>query len=256
MGRFIIRRGLKIWPSYYVLMVVTAVFSLLVARARGVAFPKHEVLVSALFTRIFFGNDGFNYLSHSWSLAVEEHFYLLLPLLLVLLLRFGKRRDPFRSIPWIFLGVAAVCFALRYIAPQNGPYAWATYLRMDGLFAGVLIGYLYHFRRSWFDKLTGHHAPGICVLCLLPAFTFSAESEPMKTYGISLLMIGFSFLVSWSVVRQPRGRIASVMAKIGFYSYSIYLWHLCLAFPFVCPSSRALRWLSGSRWFWPSRSGL
>ena len=55
----------------------------------------------------------------------------------------------------------------------------------------------------------------------------------MRTYGVSLLMIGFAFLVAWSVVRQAQGGIAKLAAKIGFYSYSIYLWHMCLAFPFV-----------------------
>ena len=104
--RFILRRGLKIWPAYYVLVIVTAIISMLVAHARGVPFPSHEVAVSAIFVRNFFGNDGFNYLAHSWSLAVEEHFYLMLPLLLLVLLRLRRLGDPFRSIPWIFLAIA------------------------------------------------------------------------------------------------------------------------------------------------------
>ena len=103
--RFILRRGLKIWPAYYVLVIVTAIISMLVAHARGVPFPSHEVAVFAIFVRNFFGNDGFNYLAHSWSLAVEEHFYLMLPLLLLVLLRLRRLGDPFRSIPWIFLAI-------------------------------------------------------------------------------------------------------------------------------------------------------
>jgi len=232
--RFILRRGLKIWPAYYLLLAVTAVFSLLVCRAQGIEFQGREIFVSAVFARNFFGKVGFSYLAHSWSLAVEEHFYFLLPVLLLLLLRVGNCRDPFRSIPSIFAFIAFASLALRYLAAaHSAAYPSATPLRMDGLFAGVFLGYLHHFHPHWFAKLTGHYALAICAVCVLPAFVFSAESLPMRTYGVSLLMIGFAFLVAWSVVRQAQGRIAKLAAKIGFYSYSIYLWHMCLAFPFV-----------------------
>ena len=52
---------------------------------------------------------------HTWSLAVEEHFYILLPLLLAFLLRRGKGlADPFRAIPWLFAATAAVRLTGRY----------------------------------------------------------------------------------------------------------------------------------------------
>src|SRR5947208_3306524 len=69
--RFILRRGLKIWPSYYLLILATMLFYVFIARASEHPFPKHEVAVSALFIRNYFGADGFNFLAHTWSLAVE-----------------------------------------------------------------------------------------------------------------------------------------------------------------------------------------
>jgi peptidoglycan/LPS O-acetylase OafA/YrhL len=51
----------------------------------------------------------------------------------------------------------------------------------------------------------------------------------MQTLGLTSLSLGFSFLVAWSVVRTPRTlfprALSRLAARIGFYSYSIYLWH-------------------------------
>ena len=60
--RFILCRGLKIWPSYYLLILATMLFYVFIARASEHPFPKHEVAVSALFIRNYFGADGFNFL--------------------------------------------------------------------------------------------------------------------------------------------------------------------------------------------------
>jgi len=218
--RFILRRGLKIWPSYYLLILATMLFYVFIARASEHPFPKHEVAVSALFIRNYFGADGFNFLAHTWSLAVEEHFYLLLPLLLLMLIRLRA----LRLIPWLFTLLAIGCLALRFWIPQT-PFAWATHLRMDGLFAGVALGYLYHFRKKAFRWLTGHYALIICAFCIAPAFVLQPESRFMQTAGLSLLMIGFTFLVAWSVVRSSQNVPTHLLARIGFYSYSIYLWH-------------------------------
>ncbi len=67
--RFILRRGLKIWPSYYLLILATMLFYIFIARASEHPFPKHEIAISALFVRNYFGADGFNFLAHTRRLA-------------------------------------------------------------------------------------------------------------------------------------------------------------------------------------------
>ena len=73
--RFLIRRGFKIWPSYYVYLAAVAV---LMAR-RSVPGLAASLLPNLLNVQNYFGTP----LQHTWSLAVEEHFYLALPLLLL-----------------------------------------------------------------------------------------------------------------------------------------------------------------------------
>jgi len=107
-----------------------------------------------------------------------------------------------------------------------------THMRIDSLFAGVLLGYLFHFRLGWFEKLATSYSLPLAFLFCLPAAFFDQYDRFMQTIGLTGLLIGFSLLVSWSAVRAPRSKIGGTItrfaARIGFYSYSIYLWHTIL----------------------------
>lgn len=242
--RFLIRRGLKIYPSFYLLMVAATCIYFL-----HYSLVSRNQLVVSLFFLQNYGENVYMLLVHTWSLAVEEHFYLLLPVVLVAQIAVFRKRDPFRFIPFFFLAIAASCLALRYFTLAPGHLAWMTHMRIDSLFAGVALGYFYHFRRSVFEKLTGNYALVLAVILILPAALLDAHARPMQTFGLTGLLVGFSFLVAWCVVRSPRtsaGRaLSKCAAKVGFYSYSIYLWHtiLVIAFGFRPSLSAAKFWV-------------
>ena len=226
--RFLIRRGLKIYPSFYLLIVLALVLS----QARHSTVLRTQALVSAVFAQGYYSGTLFTVLSHTWSLSVEEHFYLLLPPLLMLFVAIRGRREPFRDLPLLFLILFAACLAFRWFRLPPSYVAHMTHMRIDSLFAGVTLGYLYHFRPVWFNKLTGHYALVAAFLFCLPAAFLDQYDRTMQTFGITGLLLGFSFLVAWSVVRTPRSAIGHAISKfaarIGFYSYSIYLWHTIL----------------------------
>ena len=231
--RFLIRRGLKIYPSFYLLMMgATCLYFL-----KAAYVSRNQLLLSWLFLQNYDRENTYILLGHTWSLAVEEHFYLLLPALLMILLALRGKREPFRIIPILFVCIAAACLAFRVFASPPGALIFMTHMRADGLFAGVALGYLYHFRRGTFQKLTGHYALALAVLLCLPAALLDARSRAMQTIGLTGLLLGFSFLVAWSVVRTPTtslGKtITKLVAKIGFYSYSIYLWHTAFLLAFI-----------------------
>jgi peptidoglycan/LPS O-acetylase OafA/YrhL len=217
--RFFMRRGLKIWPPFFIFIYFVIVSQLM--------SPPHKVpWLNVLRTATFMQNYLGGVADHTWSLAVEEHFYLLLPLLFMFLIWIRPRSlNPFTLIPAVFAMLAVVCLALRL---WNGPQeAHMTHLRIDSLFAGVALGYVYHFSPGLVRVLGRNYALFIAAVCCIPS-----AFVPLERYqglGLTALFIGFSFLLIWSVNRKPRTRAGTMVlnaaAKVGFYSYSIYLWH-------------------------------
>src|SRR5271156_911680 len=133
--RFFIRRGLKIYPAFYVMLLVTFIVQLAAGKLSGWGAYAREIL--------FVQNYKPAIWLHCWSLGVEEHFYILLPILLLLLIRFSSSSaNPFRAIPRAFLVVAVMCFVLRlatvYLTPpesyDGASITMPTHLRIDELF--------------------------------------------------------------------------------------------------------------------------
>lgn len=224
--RFLVRRGFKIYPAFYALMAVTAAHWL-IFRGR---IPTKKFLAS-----VFFLQDYLPHIwGHGWSLAVEEHFYWMLPLLLLwMIARSRNKENPFRAIPWTFAGLAIVCLGFRINAVLRGDPLSAiqlpTHMRIDSLFAGVTLGYYRHIHPDLFARLARKAWWLLGVVLLVPAFVFPLESPVMETIGFTLLYTGYGSLLVWSVDRKPsRNVVARALAWTGRYSYSIYLWHLPL----------------------------
>jgi peptidoglycan/LPS O-acetylase OafA/YrhL len=238
--RFLMRRGFKIYPPFYVMILVTVGMRL---KYTG------SVPASGLLAEIFFLQNYFQPLWwHTWSLAVEEHFYLLLATLFF----FMQRRptiaeNPFRHIPKIVAGTAVLILGLRilttlYVTPwQLIAHNEPTHLRLDSLLFGVLLSYYHHFHYDRFFNFVKARAKSIffgslilCSCCLL----FPGYSPFMTTIGFTLLYIGFGGILITSLYEvvglPPRlsklsAPVIGLLSYIGTYSYSIYLWHLIVA---------------------------
>ena len=229
LSRFYIRRALKIWPSLYALIAVTVLIDLL----PGHVFPK----ISHLLAELFFVQDYFQSIwGLTWSLAVEEHFYHGLPLLLIFLIRRDPEK-PFAALPRVFAAIAVFSLVCRFYVGWNldgvfAPltYMFPTHLRMDGLMYGVLLRYFKEFRPTLFQRMVswrGAWAVVASALVVLSAFT--NESRQMHTWGFTVLYIASGFLVAKAVaVRGPKPvrAMSSLLARFGIYSYSIYLWQM------------------------------
>jgi peptidoglycan/LPS O-acetylase OafA/YrhL len=221
--RFWLRRGLKIWPAFYAFIGFTVGVLLLYG---------HRVPHDLLHDSLFISNYLTPYWRITWSLAVEEHFYLALPILLLILVRISREKaNPFRAIPAIAIALTAVCLVLRALA--RGPQATGaaeTHLRMDSLFFGVALGYYYHFEREKMARI-GRWPLSICAgsflaLVLVISLVHGPTNEPV-IYTFAFL--GYGCLLLAMLDRQPsRGPLSGLVAWIGRYSYSIYLWHIAL----------------------------
>ena len=214
--RFWIRRGFKIYPPFYAFMGTSLIAFLLLAHR----VPK-AMLYELTFTQNYLGRIW----PHTWSLAVEEHFYFLLPILLVLLAWAGRgKANPFRAVPAISIGVSVACLYFRILAMKHGGdwdhLALPTHIRIDALFAGVALGYIYHFDSDSFCEAKRWYVIAVGIL-------FSASLLILPDLPrISFAYIAFAFIVAWAAnQKKNQSRPLRALAWIGLYSYSIYLWH-------------------------------
>ncbi len=149
--RFLVRRGLKIYPAFWLMMGTTLAFAL-VSRS---PIEPNRIWGEVLFVQNYLGSVW----PHTWSLAVEEHFYLGLVVLFWYLTQ-RSRSTPFDSLPFVFLVITGLCHLFRIVDPYwmqdsvNARRGFWTHHRIDSLFFGVLIAYLVLYR-SLNEKLRG-----------------------------------------------------------------------------------------------------
>jgi len=228
---FWLRRGLKIYPAFYTYILVLTVVTL-ASKTPGAKVPVRPILVDAAFLSSYFPSLS----GHTWSLAVEEHFYFVLPVFLLILKRLrAKKEDPFAPIPVVFLLIAIGSLWLRMVAKpayllDYVAYLIPTHLRMDGLFCGVMIGYLFHFKPQLLLRVKGWPLLIAGGMLLTPIYFFEIENWNMYTWGLTCTFLGFACILIWAIhVPFQRGHFlwwpVDLLARVGFYSYSIYLWH-------------------------------
>jgi len=229
-GRFYLRRGLKIYPNFYTMLLFTSAALVL---ARIPVEPRrllHEVVfVQNYLPTAWWGRD------HGWSLAVEEHFYLLLAPALLLLLRWGAfRRHPVSLAAGLVAVLAVGALTVRWLMVRAGGTAddvmYLTHTRLDALAFGVWLSVVWNYAPTWIPTIRRFRylLLGVGLLLTAPCYVLSHEHPLILTFGLTLNFLGYGMVLAAALTLprlEPR-RFFSVLAFIGFYSYSIYLWHL------------------------------
>jgi len=168
-------------------------------------------------------------LLHTWSLAVEEQFYIVFPLLLATVWRFGPR------ILWLVLLVIAVAsLAWAEHSSSTNPTA-AFYLapsRAWELMAGALLGLAMNRKplSTWPPGWAAEVLAG-AGLVLIAAAVFGFD-DATRVPGVAMLLpvAGTLLVIAFATPRTLVGRLlaAPPIAFIGLISYSAYLWHVPL----------------------------
>lgn len=232
--RFFIRRGLKIYPSFYALFFISMAAILI-----GFT-PAHRVTNWRIFYEaIFLQNYHAGLWNHTWSLAVEEHFYLILAICVYLAIKRRPGKNPFKRIGLIVILVSISCAVMRLITYYRCGYDWftiyaPTHLRGDSLAFGVLISYVYNFKRDKFiGWLKKHKWKIICVSSVLMfiGLTVSSRNPIMIFAGVPCLYVGFGGFLALSLTLGTEisfwnWKPVTLLTFIGEHSYSIYLWHM------------------------------
>ena len=241
LGDFYARRALRIFPAYYACLAVLAALTW----ARWLpATPAHDFWASALYVRNFVGRG--HETAHFWSLAVEEHFYLLWPSLLLL-------AAPRRRLPVTLALIGAVCAWRTALVMTDsvgvGALNVRTDLRVDSILIGCALALLLA-RRPGETRPLFAHAGRLAALAAM-ALAVWAVAYPFVPYAhavgstVSALLIG---VVLHHVVTAPAAATSGVLSTAplrttGRLSYSLYLWQQVFMGPaWVAFGVASVRW--------------
>ncbi|BCF89531.1 acyltransferase family protein [Paraburkholderia largidicola] len=217
-GRFIVRRMFKIWPAYYVLIL----FHSVVGR-----HPLDSFLWQNLtHLQNYFGTS----ISQTWSLAVEEHFYLFLPALLLLFARWKMRAG---SIISVLGGICVIVLIARCLVVAGGDLQAAffyTQYRIDSLLYGVILAAIYWMKPDVYQGIAKRTGWLLAVVAVLVAWlVLATKHEPLdESIGYTIQAIGFCAFIVLMLEHSGKVRASRVyrgVAWLGVYSYGIYLWH-------------------------------
>ncbi len=238
--KFYARRALRLFPALAALIVVSVI---LVAADGGLAAYRHETFIGLPWVVFYLGNWPIAWgtsltlglLAITWTLAIEEQYYLLWPLgLNKLLARFDRRRIAAGLI------VAAVLEeVVRFVMGLSNDLAinlWAdkaTVTHSDGLLVGSALALMWTTRATWKLWPTIERRAnelGILGAALVGASIIFGTPNLHTTYiWVTVAVYGTLLLVT-SLVARPTSWISTILALaplqwIGKRSYGMYIWH-------------------------------
>jgi peptidoglycan/LPS O-acetylase OafA/YrhL len=240
LGSFWARRARRLLPA--MLLVCAAVLGYSVIEGGG-ALQRvgrdvgYALLYVANWGQVGQGRDYFalyespSLLEHAWSLAVEEQFYLVWPIVLVVVLRLAGTQRVRRAVAGVAVAVAAGSVVLATVlASDEGQGLSRLYFGTDtrsvGLAVGATAGAM-GLRRAQRSR-TADIAGLVSVLGLI-AFGVTLRGDERWLYGPGFLMIALlSITVMWAATSE--GVLQQVLSNrmlvgVGRVSYGVYLWH-------------------------------
>jgi peptidoglycan/LPS O-acetylase OafA/YrhL len=219
---FYMRRLLRLMPA--LLAMLCAVVLL------GWLLDVRGIWLHAAYAALYVGNwaqiigGRFQYLAHTWSLGVEEHFYLLWPIALLV----AWRWNGVRAARWVALGGAAAAIVLRVALLLSGASTmrlqYGSDTRADAILIGCAAALLTLGRRERVHRWAAPIAWGV----LLGLLFLPPVSHAMLSAGVSVIAVCGAIIVA--DVASARSLLAGPLrwrplVAIGRASYGLYLWH-------------------------------
>ena len=243
LGAFYVRRMLRLFPALLVMAAVSAVVFPLIGGIMTVGDMVGALLYLANYWPSLTGGfdagtpHGIHPFAVLWSLAVEEHYYLVFPMLCLL---FGGRTLRFAA---IILGLIVVVTVWRFhvaagCAVSGCPNLWiehATDTRADSIFYGALLATL--MASPWQPRVLAAtanvpaFAAGMLLLLasLLIRDPWFRDTWRFSVQGIGLFLAVPAILNCGSLLVVRHALSLRPVLLVGRWSYSLYLWHWVVA---------------------------
>ncbi|MDB9790393.1 acyltransferase [Gammaproteobacteria bacterium] len=242
------RRARRILPALFFVMLFCVPFAwILLSDASLDNFGNGLMGVSLFLSNVvFWTQQGYfdesaelNPILHTWSLAVEEQYYVLFPIFLILAWRFGKNR-----VFWMIVVMAVISLVLSEWGWRNKAVAnfYLAPTRAWELFAGSIAAFIVHkqgVQKNNFLSLLGLAA------IIFSIFVYD-ESTPFPSVYALMPVLGVVLLVLYAAKETLAAKFlsAKVFVSIGLISYSAYLWHQpVFAFFRIYTNQISLHWL-------------
>ena len=251
---FYYRRAKRLLPAAFVTFAITSIFAVLILPVGDLKEYGGSVAAAVLsLSNIFFWLQSgyfdtaadFKPLLHTWSLSVEEQYYLVWPVTLLLLLKFGRTIVPLTVL--VLAGAVSLYFAELHLSGasdqmQAGVFYLLPYRVCEFAVGGVLAWFAHHQpRQKW--MLEPLFLAGL-VLTIWPILTYDAATTRFPGVSAMWPCIGTALLIYAG--RAPvLGKLISnaPMVYIGLLSYSLYLVHWPIVVFYKFAVFREFGWL-------------
>jgi peptidoglycan/LPS O-acetylase OafA/YrhL len=234
LARFYTRRAKRILPALFFVLLTSLIFAWAWLLPADISdYSKSLIAVSIFASNILFWRETGYFdvaaelkpLLHTWSLSVEEQFYIFFPLLLIFVWRFGKRYT---------LIVLGVLFFFSLVIAQWASLAIpsAAFFLMPTRMWEFLVGsfaafYLPHYTHAGFNKkINGVFAwLGLILICY-SVFAFN-KTTPLPGIYALVPTVGALLIIVFCNEHNIVGKLlgSKAFVGIGLISYSAYLWH-------------------------------
>lgn len=232
--KFYERRARRIMPALFFVIAVCIPFSykLLLPDALS-GFFKSLIAVSVFCSNILFSSEN-NYFSsnvdlkpllHTWSLAVEEQYYLFFPIILLTIWRFGRKAV---TILLISITIASLFHAnTQSITDQTYSFYSLTTRSWELLVGSIVSIYLSSGNNLNTDSVVAKVGGIFGIALILFSMLFFNKTIPHPSFYTLIPTLGAALIIIFSSKNDLSGKLLSIKFFVitGGMSYSIYLWH-------------------------------
>jgi peptidoglycan/LPS O-acetylase OafA/YrhL len=236
--RFYRNRILRIWPLYYALVIPFLLLSAYISKINhaDLTFYEQHPLSFLFFVQnwafIRWGPLQDLSLAHLWSLAIEEQFYLVWPLVILCLKAPRRRMQLFIFLIPLVLSTRSIYHSYHQYGDGPVHIYYNTFFRIDSLLAGSLLCQLHrlniHIPKGWANAIV------LAGLLIFPVEGIIAgEASPFIPFNISVgfTLLAIVFACTLHLALQPKHLIARLcgippLRWVGRISYGLYMIHL------------------------------
>lgn len=227
--RFYERRARRILPALFFVMAICIPFGWMwMQPGQLIDFSESLIAVSLFVSNFLFWSESGYFASaaeekpllHTWSLAVEEQYYLIFPLFLILTWRFGRN-----WVFWMILLIAAASLFYSEWGWRNEKTAnfYLAPARVWELLAGSLVALIIEKKGLRSSNLISF----LGIVAIILSIIIFDEKTPFPSLYTLLPVIGVSLVILFGDNKTVVAKLLSTdaLVKLGLISYSAYLWH-------------------------------